>query len=453
MLTEHAFNALLKTLEEPPAHVKFILATTAPDKVPVTIQSRCLCFGFRLLTREEIVAHLEKQLAGEGRAVPRKVLEDVARAAEGSLRDSLSLLEQVVTFGGENPGENAAREVLHLVRSDTLIAFLEGIAVGDAAAVLRVVDELSQQGHDMRRFLQELIEWLRGMMLLSISGTLSDLIPLTVEERERLAILAVRFGRGRVQGLIEAAMEGEREIRQAASPRYAMEMVALRMLYTADIEAVGALLERFEALEARLGSAPAPRPAAEAGPSGSVTRPAPGGLSPSTPSAAAAPSIQPAEPPRLSPSLELTPDEPSSPPPAVGTGDWKGFVERLKKRRSTLCAYVEHGRLVEQDAHSITLGFTSGNRLFMEMSQGADGQAVLNEVAAEVFGPGTRVRMRVLEETEAPTAAKAATDLDRKKRSEAKHNPLVREVLDVIGGKVVDIKVLNTLREGEEPSP
>ncbi len=450
MLTEHAFNALLKTLEEPPAHVKFILATTAPDKVPVTIQSRCICFGFRLLTREEIVDHLKRQLAGEGRTMPHRVLEDVARAAEGSLRDSLSLLEQVVAFGGDEPGEDAAREVLHLVRGDTLMAFLDGIGAGDAAAVLRVVDELSQQGHDMRRFLQELIEWLRGMLLLSISSGLSDLIPLALEERSLLATLASRFGRGRLQALIEAAMEGERELRLAVSPRYAMEMVALRMLCAADIQAVDALLGRLEELESRLGRPAAAVPA--------VSTPVTRSVAPSPPPrpVKADPVGEPAEPAPVTPppaSLELTPDDSPPPGPAGRTGDWKAFLERLRKRRPTLCTYIEHGRQVDQDVHSVTVGFTSGSSLFMEMSQKGDGQAILNEVAAQVFGPGIRVRLRLLDEVETPAAAKAATDLDRKKKSEAKHNPLVREVLDVIGGKVIDVKVLNTLREGEEPSP
>ncbi len=448
MLTEHAFNALLKTLEEPPPHVKFIMATTAPDKIPTTIQSRCQRFDFRLLTREEIVAQLEETIGKEGLSLSRKILHEVARAAEGSVRDALSLLEQVISFAGEDPDPALVEEVLHLVRTEVLDRFLGGVAARDAADLIRIIDELAARGFDMRRFLQELMEWIRGMMLVSVSPDLVALIPLAVEDRQLLTRRAVQFSRGRLQTLIETVIEAERELKQAVNPRYCMEAVALKMAQTADFDTLENLAVRLEELGRRIGGAAAVTPVPEPTPAAVQT--------PSEPATATAePADLPDAPPDAEESaddyLELTGEEPAA-TPSPPRDAWQEFVEEVKKRKIGLGSFLEHGRLTSRDDKGLVIGFTKANRFFLESAQEKHHLSILNEVAGRVFGNSFRVRLELVEGEsgeEPPAGGRKDTDLAKKKREEALKNPLVQEIIDAFGGQVLEVKILHTLRNEE----
>ncbi len=450
MLSTAAFNALLKTLEEPPAHVLFILATTAPDKVPLTIRSRCQHFNFRLLTREEIVGQLEAIAAKEGYHIGRPALNSVSRAAAGSLRDAEVLLEQVIAYAGDEPRETVVEDILQLVEGEVIDRFIRGVAARDAAVLIRVIDELAARGFDMKRFLWELTEWIRGMMLIRLSPELADLIPLVEEDRRRLAERAGEFSGGRLQVLAQTAIATELELKNTANPRYVMELAALRMCQAEDFEAVDILARRLEDLAGRLaagagGRGGGPEQAA-AGPGRAGVAPARGEDQKKTVDPAA---DEDAEEEEVTPQtggegggnrLRLEAEEPADPAPA---DEWERFVAQVKKRKMVLGSYLAHGRMIGRDPQGMVIGFPKAQSIFLESVQENEHPKILQEVAAGLYGEKFRLRFELMEEdTGAKQAEAKENDLMNRKRTEAKNNPLVQEIIDAFGGQVMEIRIL-----------
>lgn len=445
MLTDPAFNALLKTLEEPPAHVKFIMATTSPDKVPATIQSRCQRFDFRLLSREEIVGQLEIIIDKEGYKLNRNALNEISRAAEGSLRDAQGLLEQVISFAGENPEAAVVEEVLHLVKGEVLNRFIRGVAKRDAAELIRVIDDLASRGFEMRSFLRELIEWIRGMLLVRVSPELADLIPLVPEDRKLLAELAAGFSRGRLQALIQTAIEAESELKASSTPRYVMEMVSLKMADTADFDTLADLTGRMEELSRKMAGA---KGGTTTGRKAEIRdrKPDPGEAADIESGAGWQEPEEEAEQPGESGEdlLELTGQEEAG---SALPDEWERFLDEVKKRKIGLGSFLEHGKVISRDEQDMVIGFDRENRFFYESAQENNHPAVLKEVGADFFGDGFRVRLQLIEEDggEEKMAADRSpqqTDLMKKKRREALKSPLVQEIIDKFGGQVLDVKIL-----------
>src|SRR5512135_2943846 len=168
MLTNEAFNALLKTLEEPPPHVIFIFATTEPQKIPATIHSRCQRYGFKRIALSEIAAKLREIATKEGITVSEQGLVMIARAAEGSMRDSQSLLDQALSYSGMTIADRDLQTILGAVAQETLRTFADGLFAQDAAVLLGQVDQLLEQGQDMRQFLVGLVEHIRNLIVITL---------------------------------------------------------------------------------------------------------------------------------------------------------------------------------------------------------------------------------------------------------------------------------------------
>ncbi|MBK1673141.1 DNA polymerase III subunit gamma/tau [Ectothiorhodospira shaposhnikovii] len=227
MLSTHSFNALLKTLEEPPPHVKFLLATTDPQKLPVTILSRCLQFNLKAMPAPMIADHLRQVLQSEEiEAEPAAVLQ-IARAASGSMRDALSLLDQAIGFGDGALRAEEVREMLGTMSRDHLLRLLEALAAGDARAVLAMVEELSAQSPDYGEVLGELITLLHHLALAQQVPEVLDNLP---DEREALAELARRLAPEDIQLFYQIALIGRRDLPLVPEPRGGLEMILLRML-------------------------------------------------------------------------------------------------------------------------------------------------------------------------------------------------------------------------------
>jgi len=222
MLSTHAFNALLKTLEEPPEHVKFLLATTDPQKLPVTVLSRCLQFHLRKLSSQAIQAHLENLLAKEEIVAEAEALRVLAHAAEGSVRDSLSLLDQAIAYGGGAVKADEVRAMLGTVGSDTVVNLLKGIAADELEPLLATVAELDDRAVDFLSLLRELAAGLQRLALLQAGAKLDD--------SESLAELVDEFDVQTVQLLYSICLRATAELDLAPDPRAGFEMTLLRML-------------------------------------------------------------------------------------------------------------------------------------------------------------------------------------------------------------------------------
>ncbi len=227
MLSAHSFNALLKTLEEPPPHVKFLLATTDPQKLPVTVLSRCLQFNLKRLPAAEIAAHMRRILEQEGGAFEAPALALVAQAADGSMRDGLSLLDQLIAFGGGKAGEAEARAMLGTISRDHVVRITELLAAGNSTELLRCAQSLEEFAPDYAQVLDELAGFLvRVGLKQAVSGYEGDEL-YTPELLERVARA---LSPEDVQLYYQTAIIGRRDLELAPEPRSGFEMTLLRML-------------------------------------------------------------------------------------------------------------------------------------------------------------------------------------------------------------------------------
>ena len=227
MLSKAAFNALLKTLEEPPPHVKFLLATTDPQKLPITILSRCLQFALKPMTPERVVGHLQHVLQAEAISSDEGSLWLLARAAQGSMRDALSLTDQAIAFGQGQLREAEVRSLLGSIDRDLVYRVLDAIHAGDAAALLQVVAGMADQSIDFAGALGEIITVLHR---LAVAQAVPDAIDNAEGDRDRLLNLAAALTAEDLQLYYQMAIQGRRDLPLAVDPRAGFEMTVLRML-------------------------------------------------------------------------------------------------------------------------------------------------------------------------------------------------------------------------------
>jgi DNA polymerase-3 subunit gamma/tau len=412
MFSNHSFNALLKTLEEPPPHVKFLLATTDPQKLPVTILSRCLQFNLRRLPTERIEAHLAHILQEEGIASDAPALHRLARAADGSMRDALSLLDQAIAFGGGKVTESEVQSMLGSIEQDHVFRLLDGLASGDGAAVLNTVAELAQQVPDYADVLAELITSLHHLALLK-------LVPETwvesMGDKDRLMALAERFSPEDLQLYYQIGLTGRRDLPLAPEPRTGLEMVLLRMLAfrpagAEDAEQAG--------------------PAAIPTPTTSTSQPSPAVTStvaPVTQTATIAVSDT-----AVSKTMPAEPAATTATPTAAG--DWHQIVAglQLSGMMHQLVAHCVMQELTDDQIH-LALATTSAPLLNKER------EASLREALVAYFGRPLKLQIEIKDsEGESPAAREVRLQAERQAAAEAaiESDPNVQSILDAFDGQV-----------------
>jgi len=300
MLSQHSFNALLKTLEEPPPHVKFLLATTDPQKLPATVLSRCLQFNLKNMPAGQVVEHLRHILGAEGVEAEEPALWLLGHAAAGSMRDALSLTDQAIAFGGGRLVEAEVRAMLGTVDRDHVFQLLDALAADDAAGLLAVAGAMETQALDFAAALETLLAVLHR---LALAQAVPEALDPEMGDVERLRDLAGRFSAEDVQLCYQIALNGRRDLPLAADPRAGFDMVLLRMLAFRPAPALAAT-----------GSAPPPA-AGEAGNPGKK---------PEARRAAPAPAAAPP-----------TPAAPSRPVESAALPPWHQLVETLDLTGST----------------------------------------------------------------------------------------------------------------------
>ncbi len=242
MLSNSAFNALLKTMEEPPEHVKFILCTTDPQKVPPTIQSRCQRYEFRNISLTAIAEHLRSVLVQEKLEAEPELLHAIARLANGSMRDALSLLDRVIATGERSLTLRLFEELLGLPDRDLVSLLLDALADGDAAAALTTCDELQKRGISPDQVVETLLLRLRDIMILCACGADSPLVELVGPARQAEAQRALRFDAAGVVHMIALCENVHRSLRQTASPRAILDALLVRLAMTDKLADVTAFI-------------------------------------------------------------------------------------------------------------------------------------------------------------------------------------------------------------------
>jgi DNA polymerase-3 subunit gamma/tau len=328
MLSTGAFNAFLKTLEEPPAHVKFIFATTESHKLPVTIRSRCQRYDFRLIPQTVIAERVKHILAAEQIEADADAVAIVAREAQGSMRDALTLLDQVVAFSGEKLLGREVSERLGIADREHVYAMMGSVLEGNGKAALEVVDAVATQGIDLLHFTRQWLDLTRDMVVLRVAEDAERLVELTPDERARALALAGTVDVLELQRLFAFTAKLVDDVARASAPRMALEMGAVRLATRPKLRDLGELLSRLERLERSTGPEGAGGGGRAQGPAG---RGAPGpGRPPEGPRAEAPRAAEPqrhAEPQR--PSEAPRSAEPPRAPAPGGPAPIKHAFERF----------------------------------------------------------------------------------------------------------------------------
>jgi len=261
MLTTEAFNALLKTLEEPPPRSLFMLATTEPHKLPPTIQSRCQHFAFRLLDYGEIYDHLRAVVADEKVDADDGSVSTLAQAAEGSMRDGLSLLDQVIAACGGRLEEKRVRQVLGVVPAELLADIMRAVDAADARRVLEQVGHLASEGYELAHFCGELTRFVRDLMIGRSCGAESALIQVPTDQRQHIGELAGLFSEEDLSRFFNILVRAESEMRYALVPRFHLELALMKMVHARRLASLEVLLSGWGGGVLPGKAAPALRPA------------------------------------------------------------------------------------------------------------------------------------------------------------------------------------------------
>jgi DNA polymerase-3 subunit gamma/tau len=256
MLSKQAFNGLLKTLEEPPEHVKFFLATTEVDKVPVTVLSRCQRFDLRRIPAEKLAAHFAEVAKAEGVEVEPDALAMIASAAEGSARDGLSILDQAIAHGAGAVSAEQVRDMLGLADRGRIRRLLELVLTGDAAGALAALDEAHDLGIDPTQLLRGLMESLHSATRAK-AGASSGMLQ-SAEQRESAEALAQQLGWGMIHRLWQLLLKALNDVDEAPDPREAAEMALLRLIHAADMPDPATLMQKLSGEGATAGAPPTP---------------------------------------------------------------------------------------------------------------------------------------------------------------------------------------------------
>jgi DNA polymerase-3 subunit gamma/tau len=453
-LTEAAFNALLKTLEEPPAHVVFILATTDPRDVPATVLSRVQRFDFRPMAPEVLSAALERVLAEEKIPFDPSALPPLVRAAAGSLRDALSLLDTAIAYGDGRLDADTAAGLLGTTTPADVRAYAAALLAHDSGTALEAVDRASREGEDLHAFIRDVIETLRLVLVLKAAPT-TKLADLTSTEGNELRKLGALVALDEVLYVLRALLDADEQMRESPHPRVELEIATVRSTRRPVPHALEDVLRRVDEAEARLrgagfsggpGAAPAPPLQQSIPESPQETRPPGPAIAPPRAArhergrspigeagrvSAVPPAGQPAvAPPRPAVEPAVAPTLEGSAPPADLAEAWPRVVDEVNRKRALLGAVLAQVRPATLDGGTLTL-VLAGNQFHRDRLQEPANQDILGQ-AVRRWVPGAE-RFTIAMEGESATGPHA--------------HPAVQAALAEFQGEIVAVRARSP--EGE----
>ncbi|HEV2615965.1 MAG TPA: DNA polymerase III subunit gamma/tau [Candidatus Acidoferrales bacterium] len=448
-LTDEASNALLKTLEEPPDKVVFILATTEPEKLADTIKSRAQLFQFRSLTFQEIAGALEHIAKEENLQIEPGAIAVLARAAEGSVRDGLSLLEQAIAYSGGTITDVQVRELLGVVAEEVLDDLVQAIANHSAEQALTLVQRLHAEGHNLQHFCREAIRHMRNLLVAKVTDADSPLIAAPADERPRLEKQAALFSEEDLTRFFQILTATDDDLRRKPDPRLHLELGLLRLINAARL----APLEEVLA-ELRGDSGARPATARNANPGRSVSGTAipasaserySGATEKTFRAAAASGTIENLRTPIVQvPVAEKSAPMPVSAPRVIAklaesqfsglaAAQLESIQSALRNQQKFLWSMVEHASRWELDGSEMNLYFPPESRALAEMLQARDPMEKLRTVLSSVMGQPLRVCVK-LDSSRSP--APRASEM----RARFEEDPIVRAMLERFGGRISDVK-------------
>ncbi len=450
MISINAFNALLKTLEEPPPHAKFIFATTESQKVPATITSRCQKFNFKTISMQDIIAGMARILKQESIETDEEALALIAREAKGSFRDALSLLDQVIAFNPHAVATDEVVSILGLTGVDSLVRIMTAVLAHDSASSLSLVQELFQQGYDPEQFILDLIRYVRNLLVIRTvpaRDRVAGMIDAPASELKQMGILADQASSEELHNLLNMLIRAEGDIRRSSNPWVGLEMTVLRMASAPNILDLSKIIQLMDSRTQAVpktdesgGIGATPEKGTkdsgrrkEAPSTGKVNR------------GKTAPKEKDNESPedlvvkKIEPTRTEAPDE-----------LWSIIKERVRSwgGDQVLTEIMDHGNLIAFGPTEVEIGFTKA--IYKEEFESRFKKPDAKSIFEEYFGNSRFKILTLARETslvsEKPYSepANGQTAFDRALRNEAQENPITRAVLDEFeGSSIEEVKVIS----------
>jgi DNA polymerase III subunit gamma/tau len=480
MLSTPAFNALLKTIEEPPPRVVFILATTAFQKVPDTIVSRCQVFEFRTISLKNIVAqlrHISENLKIE---ISDAALFAIARSGEGSMRDAESALDQVTSFSGLKVADEDVSAALGLVDVQTLNETVEAIADQDATRIVRIVDVVVSRGYDLRNFCKELMTHMRALLVVKLAGFDAELVQMPEAEADTLARLGEAFSEQDLVRFFSLLTKTEQDIRTSTQPRFQLEIGLMKLVQARRLYLLEDALGKMADISTRLGvsgATSATTPPSTHAPSRSGSNPptpAKRGTSQPTPSASsasAAPKPQPPAPSQTLPkarpqqgfegaasprssdvndpydgavfdsdpvseaaSVQPATAAPASAEPSTIAERVKHAIERKNKR--LILSALDHAEGITLEGDRLCVTYSDQNGTFKTTIESRENRRAIEEICREALGHNVTLSVSVGQSGSEPTEEKKEKARARQK---AESDPKLRALTEKFRGEIVEV--------------
>jgi len=443
-ITKQAFDAFLKTLEEPPAHVIFILASTEIHQFPATVQSRCQRFEFRAMGMDTLIKQLRRITDAEGIEIEDKGLYQIARAAAGSMRDSQRTLDQVIAFSGKKVTLEDIRVALGTIEEDTYLKLVESAVNQDVPSALTVVKTIIEGGKDLEHFYGGLLETFRHLAVAKAYPTsAANFISLSAEDVQKIVAFSSQMTEAQILSSLRLLIEQEWALRHSANPQIVLETVVLELSQLKSLTSVGDLLKQAES-----GSAPvmaAPRPAASAP---RPTTPASAPVSTPVPSSALAPkpaAISEGEPVLAVDEIEEPIETDSSPEMAKLKSQWQELLEKVGAKKVALKGVLIDTRPKTIDADTLVL-LCKGQFHFENLSK-PENKTLVESVIEELVGRKiTLVPILPASAAKNPSdkpvvrAPKSLTAPKIDVKELEKEEPIVAATMKLFGAKVVEVK-------------
>ncbi len=398
MLSQSAFNALLKTLEEPPSHVIFVFATTEPKKVPSTILSRCQHHAFRKIPKTKIKERLLKISQAENIAIKETAVEMIARTADGSMRDALTILDQASSFS-DDITEKELQILLGLPETGIILNLSDTILSGDIPETLSIIKEITERGYDLRPIIKELVEHFRNIAVVKIVQKPDEFLEFTEEEIQNLQRQASLITTEEITLLLTELLRLESEVRSAMNPRYSLELGLLRTSFIKGMTSINELLKKLENAENHH-----------------------------------IPSANKTEESSDYKKKSLT-DTRDKPVISDKTTLWSDVIEKLKSRDPLLVCKLAEAKVMDITNKELTIGFNGGMSVLSDSVK--KNASLIETVIRDITGNKLRLKIIPLSE-----GAKNINEVKEKVFSD----PLIKNVMELFNGKLLEVKSL----EGEE---
>jgi len=462
MLTGEASNALLKTLEEPPDRVIFVMATTEPENLVDTIRSRSQHFHFRALTFAEISGRLQEIAQKENLQIEPGALAVIARMAEGSLRDALSLLEQARAFCGDSIPDKDVRELLGVVPEDALEELVGAIASGSADRALGLVHTFQKEGRNLQHFCREAIRHMRNLLIARVCGADSDLIAATPDQRPALERAAAQFSEEDLTRFFQILLQTDDDLRRKPDPRVHLEMGLLRLINASRLAPLEELLAEVRSGAPISGTGTASSRTATVAPASIPVpprrdvsaAPAPSATTSRVPAAEPVPVAHGKMEERESaaerwgaatqqPSQSAQPQA-TAPTPAQASGITDEQVSEIKQaiqaQQKFLGELVEHATRWELEGAELRIYFSPDKRPFAEMIEGREPIEKLRIASSKVLGRAVRVCAKLEAVAAAAASASRSSSATQELRAQFERDPMVKSMLQRFGGKIAEVK-------------